>query len=153
MTVHRTRRLSVDMCAYEFRSFSDDCSRDPLSVDDASTPEPDPDYTEYMMGKKIPAEGIPGLDLSDPKQLAEFARIKPKKQTDDAPRTIACPHKVSCRYSYVPVAPQSLHTGYKIRDVGPMFYLLLLPPVLGLASSRQLASLGIHDLFIFLIHR
>ncbi|XP_043211766.1 transcriptional repressor protein YY1-like [Amphibalanus amphitrite] len=71
----------------------DECSRDPLSVDDASTPEPDPDYTEYMMGKKIPAEGIPGLDLSDPKQLAEFARIKPKKQTDDAPRTIACPHK------------------------------------------------------------
>lgn len=27
-----------------------------------------------MTGKKIPAEGIPGLDLSDPKQLAEFAR-------------------------------------------------------------------------------
>ena len=75
-------------------SLSDECSRDPLSVDDASTPEPDPDYTEYMMGKKIPAEGIPGLDLSDPKQLAEFARIKPKKQTDDTPRTIACPHKV-----------------------------------------------------------
>lgn len=27
-----------------------------------------------MTGKKIPADGIPGLDLSDPKQLAEFAR-------------------------------------------------------------------------------
>lgn len=71
----------------------DDVSRDPLSMDEDSTPEPDPDYTEYMMGKKIPAEGIPGLDLSDPKQLAEFARIKPKRQHDDVPRTIACPHK------------------------------------------------------------
>ena len=36
--------------------------------------DPDPDYTEYMIGKKIPPEGIPGIDLSDPKQLAEFAR-------------------------------------------------------------------------------
>lgn len=27
-----------------------------------------------MTGKKLPADGIPGLDLSDPKQLAEFAR-------------------------------------------------------------------------------
>jgi transcription factor YY len=27
-----------------------------------------------MTGKRIPPEGIPGLDLSDPKQLAEFAR-------------------------------------------------------------------------------
>lgn len=27
-----------------------------------------------MTGKKIPSDGIPGLDLSDPKQLAEFAR-------------------------------------------------------------------------------
>ena len=34
----------------------------------------DPDYTEYMTGKKIPIGGIPGLDLSDPKQLADFAR-------------------------------------------------------------------------------
>lgn len=27
-----------------------------------------------MSGKKLPTDGIPGLDLSDPKQLAEFAR-------------------------------------------------------------------------------
>lgn len=27
-----------------------------------------------MTGKKIPAGGLPGIDLSDPKQLAEFAR-------------------------------------------------------------------------------
>lgn len=59
-----------------------------------SNDEADPDYTEYMTGKKLPPGGIPGLDLSDPKQLAEFARIKPKRQSgDDVPRTIACPHK------------------------------------------------------------
>ncbi|KAG8222368.1 hypothetical protein J437_LFUL002987 [Ladona fulva] len=66
--------------------------------DEGSNPEPDPDYTEYMTGKKIPPGGIPGLDLSDPKQLAEFARpghrMKPKKQqSDSVDRTIACPHK------------------------------------------------------------
>ncbi|XP_013780586.1 transcriptional repressor protein YY1-like isoform X1 [Limulus polyphemus] len=61
--------------------------------EDTTTPEPDPDYTEYMTGKKIPPGGIPGVDLSDPKQLAEFAKMKPRKQTDDVARTIACPHK------------------------------------------------------------
>ncbi|KAH7972937.1 hypothetical protein HPB52_019129 [Rhipicephalus sanguineus] len=61
--------------------------------DEESTPEPDPDYTEYMTGKKIPPGGIPGVDLSDPKQLAEFAKMKPRKQSDDVARTIACPHK------------------------------------------------------------
>lgn len=78
-----------------------------VSDDEGSNPEPDPDYTEYMTGRKITQENIavPGIDLSDPKQLAEFARpylkIKNKKnvinyvntinsvQTD---RTIACPH-------------------------------------------------------------
>lgn len=60
-----------------------------------SNDEADPDYTEYMTGKKLPPGGIPGLDLSDPKQLAEFARIKPKRSSgaDEVPRTIACPHK------------------------------------------------------------
>ncbi|XP_067274465.1 transcriptional repressor protein YY1b isoform X2 [Pseudorasbora parva] len=53
-----------------------------------------PDYSEYLTGKKLPPGGIPGIDLSDPKQLAEFARMKPRKiKEDDAPRTIACPHK------------------------------------------------------------
>merc|ERR1711976_465824 len=62
--------------------------------EDASADEADPDYTEYMTGKKIPVGGIPGLDLSDPKQLADFARIKPKKERlDEVSRTIACPHK------------------------------------------------------------
>jgi hypothetical protein len=45
-----------------------------ICIDEGSNPEPDPDYEEYMTGKRIPPEGIPGLDLSDPKQLAEFAR-------------------------------------------------------------------------------
>lgn len=68
--------------------------------DDESSPEQDPDYTEYMAGKKITHEScVPGLDLSDPKQLAEFAKpghkIKMKKnqQNDNHDRTIACPHK------------------------------------------------------------
>ena len=43
--------------------------------------------------KKIPKEGIPGVDLSDPKQLAEFAKTKKKIQFEDETRTIACPHK------------------------------------------------------------
>ncbi len=34
----------------------------------------EPDYSEYMTGKKIPPGGLPGIDLSDPKQLSEFAR-------------------------------------------------------------------------------
>lgn len=71
------------------------------SDDETSNPEPDPDYTEYMTGKKIAADGMPGLDLSDPKQLAEFARpgLKTTPRTlrrsipDNSDRTIACPHK------------------------------------------------------------
>merc|ERR550519_2899315 len=51
--------------------------------EEVSADEADPDYTEYMTGKKIPVGGIPGLDLSDPKQLADFARIKPKKERFD----------------------------------------------------------------------
>lgn len=86
-----------------------------MVADDGSNTEPDPDYTEYMSGKKLPTDGIPGLDLSDPKQLAEFARPglksprvrRPNQDTTD--RTIgnspliiyeiktfcilACPHK------------------------------------------------------------
>ena len=42
--------------------------------DDSSVSESDADLSEYMTGKKLPPGGIPGLDLSDPKQLAEFAR-------------------------------------------------------------------------------
>lgn len=53
--------------------------------EDGSNPEPDPDYTEYMTGKKITPDCVPGLDLSDPKQLSEFARpghkIRQKKQS------------------------------------------------------------------------
>ena len=67
-----------------------------ISVEEVSSMDQDADFTEYMTGRKIPPQGIPGLDLSDPKQLAEFARLKPKKSIDDVARTIACPHKVCC---------------------------------------------------------
>lgn len=36
---------------------------------------------------------MPGVDLSDPKQLAEFAKTKKKMHLEDESRTIACPHK------------------------------------------------------------
>lgn len=67
---------------------------DEITVEEVTGGE-DPDFTEYMTGRKIPPQGLPGLDLSDPKQLAEFARLKPKKNIDDVARTIACPHKAS----------------------------------------------------------
>lgn len=38
------------------------------------------DFSEYMTGKKLPPGGIPGIDLSDPKQLAEFARSDTRAQ-------------------------------------------------------------------------
>ncbi|XP_008826558.1 transcription factor YY2 [Nannospalax galili] len=53
------------------------------------------DYSEYMKGKKFPPEGIPGIDLSDPKQLAEFTSMKLKKPKGDFPRPIPCSHE-SC---------------------------------------------------------
>ncbi|CAL4136986.1 unnamed protein product, partial [Meganyctiphanes norvegica] len=65
-----------------------------VDEDELSNPEPDPDYTEYMAGSNKKLAGTIGVDLSDPKQLAEFAKIKPKKSSsDDIARTIACPHK------------------------------------------------------------
>lgn len=48
------------------------------------------DYTEYMAPIKDQSAGFSGLDLSDPKQLADFAKIKPKKE--DPKKTLACPH-------------------------------------------------------------
>jgi transcription factor YY len=66
---------------------------DEIAVEEVTGVDQDADFTEYMTGRKIPPQGIPGLDLSDPKQLAEFARLKPKKNVDDVARTIACPHK------------------------------------------------------------
>ena len=57
--------------------------------EDGSNPEVDPDYTEYMNSKRIvqdPPLPITGVDLSDPKQLAEFAKpvnkLKVKKESN-----------------------------------------------------------------------
>ncbi|KAL1443214.1 hypothetical protein MTO96_030393 [Rhipicephalus appendiculatus] len=75
--------------------------------DEESTPEPDPDYTEYMTGKKIPPGGIPrrgphsggskcSAPVSTPPDKSKGGagqRMKPRKQSDDVARTIACPHK------------------------------------------------------------
>lgn len=32
------------------------------------------DYYEYTRGKKIPPEGIPGFDFSDPESIVEFTK-------------------------------------------------------------------------------
>ncbi|KAG5670159.1 hypothetical protein PVAND_000440 [Polypedilum vanderplanki] len=73
--------------------------------EDGSNPEIDPDYTEYMNSKRIvqdpPLPALTGVDLSDPKQLAEFAKpvnkLKVKKEPNNTNeieiRSIACPHK------------------------------------------------------------
>lgn len=87
--------------------------------DDTSNPEPDdPDYTEYMTSQKIAQDSPIGLDLSDPKQLAQLAqptqKMKLSKETSNtsllssssntmntggglstgtSDRNIACPHK------------------------------------------------------------
>ncbi|XP_039078491.1 transcription factor YY2 [Hyaena hyaena] len=66
---------------------------DQREKDTGQIKNPAPDYSEYMTGKKLPPGGIPGVDLSDPKQLAEFTKTKPKKPKEDVPRTIGCPHK------------------------------------------------------------
>ena len=43
-------------------------------VDDSTSSTLDPDYADYMSGKRINSASIQGVDLSDPKQLAEFAK-------------------------------------------------------------------------------
>merc|ERR1711992_264689 len=102
-TTWQQKRVSIKTLEGEFSvtmwasgtEDDEDKKPDVSSLDDMVSPdEADPDYTEYMTGKKLPPGGIPGLDLSDPKQLAEFARIKPKRNSgEEVPRTIACPHK------------------------------------------------------------
>jgi len=32
------------------------------------------DFFEYTRGKKIPPEGIPGFDFSDPESIVEFTK-------------------------------------------------------------------------------
>ena len=36
--------------------------------------ETNSDYYEYTRGKKIPPEGIPGFDFSDPESIVEFTK-------------------------------------------------------------------------------
>lgn len=65
--------LYILICTYLFHS-SDD-KKDIDHEEQIAGENSPPDYSEYMTGKKLPPGGIPGIDLSDPKQLAEFARL------------------------------------------------------------------------------
>jgi hypothetical protein len=48
---------------------------DNLTSSSSQHSQPQMDISDYLGGmKKIPKEGLPGVDLSDPKQLAEFAK-------------------------------------------------------------------------------
>ncbi|XP_074640067.1 transcription factor YY2-like isoform X2 [Tubulanus polymorphus] len=92
--------FSVTMWATDDNKHAGDIGAETELGSIANVSDSDADYNEYMTGKKIPPGGIPGLDLSDPKQLAEFAsaqdqgfRMKPRKPMDDVPRTVPCPHK------------------------------------------------------------
>ena len=81
------------------------------------------DFFEYTRGKKIPPEGIPGFDFSDPDSIVEFTKsvrlsdfvtsaccltvvhlflwccrktkMQKKRDADGVERTIPCPHKAS----------------------------------------------------------
>ncbi|XP_003639615.1 zinc finger protein 42 homolog [Canis lupus baileyi] len=49
--------------------------------------------SETIKSKKLPCGGIPSMDLSNPKQCAEFAGKKPTKDKEsEAPEKIVCPH-------------------------------------------------------------
>ena len=37
--------------------------------------ESDQDFYEYTRGRKIPPEGIPGFDFSDPESIVEFTKL------------------------------------------------------------------------------
>ncbi|VDP18247.1 unnamed protein product [Soboliphyme baturini] len=43
--------------------------------------------------KRFAASTVGTFDLADKKQLAEFAKIRPKRLVDDYLKTVACPHK------------------------------------------------------------
>ncbi|XP_004639868.1 zinc finger protein 42 homolog [Octodon degus] len=51
------------------------------------------EHSEYLAGKKLPAGGIPGVNLLDPKKLGEFAERKsPHDKDHGTPEALDCPH-------------------------------------------------------------
>ncbi|EPY76134.1 Zinc finger protein 42-like protein [Camelus dromedarius] len=49
------------------------------------------EFSEYLTGKKLPAGGIPSVDVSDPKQFTECTRTKPSTNKEhDASEKVVC---------------------------------------------------------------
>lgn len=48
--------------------------------------------------KRFAASTIGTFDLADRKQLAEFAKIRPKKRSEVNAKTVPCPHKVRFKF-------------------------------------------------------
>jgi len=57
----------------------------------------DADFNDYMSDHKLTPPGVlPGIDLSDPQQLASLAKVRLKKNIvddDDEYKSVSCPHK------------------------------------------------------------
>jgi transcription factor YY len=56
----------------------------------------DADFNDYMSDHKLTPPGVlPGIDLSDPQQLASLAKVRLKRNMDDDDdfKTVSCPHK------------------------------------------------------------
>lgn len=68
-------RVSSPACMILFHFIPSSCCSC-LSEEKKPEAEEDdaPDYSEYLRGKKLPPGGLPGVDLTDPKQLAEFTK-------------------------------------------------------------------------------
>ena len=72
-------------------------------VTTSSLSSADQDYTDYMTGKKLPPGGLPGVDLSDPKQLAEFAKCVKANMQNKYAYSMDMLHNVCGCFAFLPI--------------------------------------------------
>lgn len=99
--------------------------------EDGSNPEMDPDYTEYMNSKRIVQDSplpMTGVDLSDPKQLAEFAKpvnkqLKMKKEQNTSEHEVRSigEHRRAIRESRQPLTSFLSSTACPHKGCSKMF--------------------------------